>query len=165
MSRKIFSLPIIFWFLVTGGCFDSSPLDRMPIGIAQTPVEVDPEVGDRVLKTVAFKPPNPDRENPFSMASALETPATAGNILGESGIKVLVYGFAKAPADPSKGDATSASELRAIVSLDGHRATLGVNQEQRGIKVVKIDPPLVTLQSGNFVWTASMFDGPTAEKK
>ena len=128
------------------GCgIPSLPIIDEPMGVEPAIAHGQRNLTPPITTPVSFKPPNPDRTNPFSIADA-QVNDSSDNLNQGNSPRVVVYGFANVSGE------------RAVLLIDGRRCTLAVNERINGVQVVKIDPPSVTLQTGNFLWTASMFD-------
>jgi hypothetical protein len=90
-----------------------------------------------------FEPPFPARPNPFARPDRDTQAAVQPNGESSDG-DVVLRGFA------------NVGEPRAVLLIDGEVMTLATGQTKRGVFVMEIAPPEVTLRRGRFVWKTSL---------
>ena len=97
-----------------------------------------------------FKPPYPDRANPFRFPSDAETAGSANP--GTAVADIQVMGFADVAVAGGK------AQRRVLLKTNAGMQSLSVGQRSGGMLVLRINEPAVELQLGSLIWTATMFD-------
>jgi len=124
---------------------DDPTAESLPPGAMGPPGASQTATGQSASSAMGFKPPHPDRQNLFSR------PHVGGANGTVQGADVKVRGF------------VNVNGVRALLAVRGKAFMMEEGQEKAGVKVVKIEPPKVTLQSGQTKWTISLFDAKRSE--
>jgi hypothetical protein len=142
MNRTLLNLlSMIVVAVSTTGC--GTQVDSLVSTSLQnlSPERLSQKPKDREIDVIPtrWSAPFPDRTNPFQMndtsaslpMARLETQAT----------DIVLLGFA------------NVDRPKVMVKIRNETVTLGESDNHGGIRIVKITPPMVTLQQANLTWT------------
>lgn len=113
--------------------------------------EAEAPVERREVAAAPYTPPYPEREEMF-LAPQIEVntkTARAVSSLARAALKGIV----------------DLGGQQALIEIEGHVYHLRENEQLRGVTVVSINPPQVTLKQGESQWTESLSDAQQATTK
>tara|TARA_R110002049_G_scaffold46487_1_gene135086 strand:+ start:5907 stop:6383 length:477 start_codon:yes stop_codon:yes gene_type:complete len=110
------------------------------------PAATDSEPSRVTAPDQAFDANFPDRIDPFTFPSDVESDKPSGDHSIKSAAQVDLIGFA------------DVGEPRVFLRARGKTHSLTVGDTVYGVEVTEIRPPAVRMRMGSLAWTATMFD-------
>lgn len=151
-TRAIAANGLAIMLVSLSGCgVDPETLESLQAAtstISAAQVQVSPEItkGPATKSSKSqFTPANPDRLDPFTFPSDGNKESGAGSSM-TTVAEIEVLGFA------------NVGKPHVLLRSGETVRSMQVDESIDGIRVITINPPIVQLQMGTLIWTATMFD-------
>lgn len=154
ITRFIAALGPVVLVLANSGCsVDPETLESLQSavntvsGVQSDANEAEPTTEPQtvIASEVQFRPPHPEREDPFTFPAGAEV-SNRESKAKTNIAQVEILGFAKI------------GEQHVLLRSGDKSRSLTAGESIDGVRVIEIKPPMVRLQMGTLIWTATMFD-------